>query len=265
MTANYTEKDFSEMRFRVDKVDIMTYQPLVSFPELNIYSEFSEETMISSKESLLKREFPKVFAYIVFAYDMKSPCVTHNIGLLSRKKEALLLAGFKEDKKTGKFCQIAEKLVANDIEEVNRMIIRFLRILKNPTYETLQSYYQSLHRQNYELMSGMSPNKDGEYAPLTSADHKRLVENTKVLNDEIRELTSLLMSGDDDDNILNSLYDSIETDDTNITPEQIARKLYFEENLKLFNPYESDDSIEDFILRHKKEASSYTDKKRGKK
>ncbi len=246
----YTENDFKGMRFRVDKIDVNTYDPRKSFPEIKIYYEYTDDFLKREKDIL--QNFGKIFAYIVFAYDMKSPFVIHNTSILKRKKEALLAAGFTENR-IGRFPRIAEKLISNESPIMARMIIRFVRLLRSSAYATLVGYQEALYRQTQVLILGGVEEKKNANITLrknTGKEEQTAVQITQQLTKHIEELTSKLLVHDTEGKILSSLYDSIETDDLNCTPEEIAAQIHIGETPKLYNPVEDEKKIEDWIRLH---------------
>lgn len=236
--AEYSEKEFSKIKWRVDKVDINSYNPLISFPDISFYPEF---TTIDVKD-ILGDNFGRVVAYIIFAYDMNSPYVRHNDNIVKRKREAMLASGFKLNK-SSRFPILAENIILNKLEIANNMIIRFLRILKSSEWASYITYQDVLFELLGKLKSG---------GGLEVSDYKNTIANTKELREEIKSLEESFLESDTNQNLVEALYDTIETDDLDMSAEDIARRIYMKQEPKLFNPYEEDKPIEDFILQNLK-------------
>lgn len=250
----FDKRDFQDMRFRVDEVDVLTYNPLRSFPELKKYPEFSK-TIIES----LQPDAGKMFAYVAYCYDFKSPYVMNSDNIVKRKKEALLASGFKQDE-NNRFSELAEQILANRHPKVNAMIVRYVRILKSSSWMTLVGYEETLAKHILWMTSGQME-KDGETVDIEPTAYKAVINNTETLKDLIDKLRSELLSGDNNPDLQKAVYDSIEMDDLNITPEEIAMHQFMGENPKLFNPYKEELTIEEFIQKHVKTAERYDSRK----
>jgi len=258
MAHNYTDTDFDGLRFRVDKILTKDYDPIQKFPELAIYPEFSDEIV-----GELKKDLGKIFTYIVYTYDYKSPFVIYSDNIIKRKKEALENSGFGWSRQTGKYSAIAEDMITCKNKAINLMVIRYCRILRNNDWMTLVGFEEALARQIAEMTSGMT-HKDGKEVELTPEQHARTINNVKTLRNEIKELTSDFFSKDTNESLKESIYDSIELDDLNITPEQIAKQMHMGQHPKLYNPYIGDDNIEEVINKHIKSAIQYDTEKQKK-
>ena len=73
--VKYSEEEYVNMKFRVDKIDVNATDPIQYFPELKFYPEFSDEKLI--RELLEKNIFNKIFIYIVYSTDINSPYVRY--------------------------------------------------------------------------------------------------------------------------------------------------------------------------------------------
>ena len=245
---NFTERDYSAMRYRIDKVDLLTYNPLHSFPEFKKYPEFNVNLGVG-----MQKYFRNVFAYIAFTYDWGSPYVINYDNLLRRKKECLVAANFKCDA-DGKFPKIAEDILANKNPLVNRMIICFCRSLRNADWLALVGYEETLSKHLMWMTSGKMDTADGTSENLDPKLYSSVISNIESLRTNITELRTKFLTNDDNKDLIKAIYESIETDDLNITPEEIAYQLYMGSNPKLFNPYKQNIPVEEFIEKQLKMA-----------
>ena len=242
----YHKEEFVNLRFRVDEVDVLTYDPRVSFPEIMHYPELSDTKLI---QGLLKSNlYGKMFSYIVFAYDPTSPFVRFNDSIIKRKVERMEVCGIRK-KKDGKYEAEIEHVMINMNEEVNRMIIRYLKLVKNSDWAILSSYQETLFRQLDQLRSG-SADKD-----------KDTIANTQTLSKEIASLQFNFLAGDNRGNLLESLYDAIEIERLALKPEDIAAISFMKEKPELFNPYnEKGKKVSDYINEHFRNLEKYEEK-----
>jgi hypothetical protein len=239
----YNKDEYKKLRFRVDEIDVLSYDPRVSFPEINYYPELSDKALISGL--VMKNMYGQIFAWIVYAYDPTSPYVRLNDGIIKRKTEAMEAVGISKNK-NGKYDDNIERILINKDEEVNRMIIGFLKRVRNSQWAILCSYQETLYRQLDELRSG-SAEKD-----------KDTISNTQILSKEIEELQFTFLTNDNSDTLREALYDAIEIENLALKPEDIARLALMKENPHLFNPYIDDKRpIKDFIAQHFAELMEY--------
>ncbi len=239
----YNKDEYQKLRFRVDEVDVLSYDPIISFPEIKYYPELSDSNLISGL--VMNNLYGQIFAWIVYAYDPTSPYVRLNDGIIKRKTEAMEAVGISKNK-NGKYDQFIERILTNGNEEVNRMIIRFLKLVRNSQWAILSTYQETLYRQLDELRSG-SAEKD-----------KDTISNTQTLSKEIDELQLTFLTNDDSSYLREALYDAIEIENLALKPEDIARLALMKENPHLFNPYTDDKRpIKDFIAEHFAELVEY--------
>lgn len=148
--AEFKSKDFENILYPVhtlkkgmDIFDIL--------PELLDYKEFTLPIPAS-----IKRE--KLFTYIVYAYDSKSPYVTKIDNIKDRKIQAALDAGFRTTDAKG-FTDSVLKMLNCENDNINEMIIRYLRIQgKDITGLAVdqEAYYQI----NLRIIRGLAGNDD---------------------------------------------------------------------------------------------------------
>lgn len=239
--SKYNPSEYSKLRFKVMDIDILSYDPNKSFPEINDYPEFSDPIYLSQ----LGDKFKNVFAYIVLCYDFNSPHVKHNEILIKRKRDAATDAMFTKEN-SSKFDKFYEDIILCRNDVVNRMIIRFVRILRVSDWSTLVAYEEKLNQQLQKLLDNTGV--------LEPNDEKTIIASTKTLRQEIAELRSNILQGDTTESLKVSLYDTIETEELDLSPEDIARRHTLKENPKVFNPYKENKPIKEWIDQHYKNA-----------
>jgi len=218
--------DFSKMMFPAHLID-NSIDILRSYPNLKLYPEFiippkkdkDEEYSLINKFGLTK-----VFRFIVFAYDRKSPLVSNlTMSVIKRKTEALLLAGFI-------------------IDEDNDDIFNIVTCRNRPIAKLIGRYCRIQHNMKFtSLMSKMDAHyNETEYLRTETDASKRTacLKNQNQLEEEIDTLVNTILSGDNAELLKEEIYAQIEMDELGIMPEDIAKKLIEGVNpLGDFNPH----------------------------
>lgn len=239
--TDYSESDYVKMRFRVDKVNPDSCDPVKNFPEISRNEIFVSEEFAGQLVDL--DIYGNVFTYVVLAYDPNSPFVRFNDNVLKRKRDAAKAAGFNVVEETQKFSEITENIICNRNAIVNRMITEYLRMLKNDDWALLVSYQEMLYSQLEHLREGL---EEGE--AVNGSNYRNILNNTQTLSKAIKVLENDILEKDTSRDILEALYDTIETDKLDLRPEDIANKIVMKEHPDLFNPYLDDErSVEEFI------------------
>ena len=238
--AEFLKSDFEKLRFRVDLIDVLNCDILHSFPEIRYFPEFSEGICTS-----LGLKFSQVFAYICLAYDMNSPYVKKYDDIIKRKKTVADAVLFRR-KQSGDFIPEVNKLISCEFPEVNRMIIRFCRMLKSDEWTSHITYQEA--KKNAELLL-LDPK-------LESQDKKTNFDISVKLRKEIQELKQYFLADDANRNLVNSLYDAIDEEEL-MTPEFVALKDFQREHLELFNPYVNKIPINKYMERLLEGASTF--------
>lgn len=176
--ADFKSKDFDNILYPVHTLkkgmDLFS-----QFDELLNYKEFTEKIPQSTP-------IERVFKYIVFAYDSKSPYVTQINDLTERKIEAAKDAGFRTTHEKG-FSDTVVKILNCQNDKVNAMIIRYLRMQgKDITGLAVdQEVYYQLNLRVLRGLSGTEDDKDAQAkvkAELSEKKDKmrlRLEENAR--------------------------------------------------------------------------------------
>lgn len=221
------ELDFKGFKFekiltlkeRERVLDIYPY--LQNYPELD-----------PLKYSGIKIPFDKALRYVMFYYTRNA---LHDAfpEIAKRKKEAALLAGFKLSEATGRFSPRVEEMLNCENEKVNQLIIRFVRRSSNKKFTQLCVFEEARAKQMQKLLDGVG-DKDKE---LT----KVVMENVKTLTKDIEDLETDLLNEDTTVDLLELMYNEVDSSNLGISPEEIAHASKdgtIDEIIK--SPYESD-------------------------
>jgi len=152
--------DFNRLHIPVHTVE--KGQDIVNkFKELQEHIEFSMYPHSDRND---------VIRYVVYAYDPESPFVKNSTSELSKRKEAAAdAAGFERNKRTGLFAANVTELMELRNEEVNRMVICYLKMLHNYTWTQIVTYEQLF----WEYISLL-------LEPLVNTDEKKLMEAANI-------------------------------------------------------------------------------------
>lgn len=117
--SDFKSKDFENILYPVHtlkkSMDLFT-----EYHQLLDHKEFTKTLPASTP-------IEKVFKYIVFVYDSKSPYVTQISDLTDRKIQAAKDSGFRTTHTNG-FSDTVIKMLNCQIDPINEMIIRYLRM-----------------------------------------------------------------------------------------------------------------------------------------
>ena len=141
-------------------------------------------------------------------YDSSSPFREGISDLTERRIEAAKQAGF-EVQSNKKFPEVIEKVLLCENDDVNEMIIDYVRLQKNVTYSFLVTLEEAYSRSLKKFVSG----KAEEFATV------------KKMQAEIEKCENKLLSQDNNRLLVESLYDIMEYERLELRPEDIARKL----------------------------------------
>jgi hypothetical protein len=232
---NYGVQDFSDARYNV--LAIGNQKVIEAFPDLKKFPEFNFNY---KKSSGLDHE--KVLKYVLLLY-------TENIlrrsvpDLEKRKMEAALLAGFERDQNK-KFSESIKTIFKCENLDVNRLIIRVIRLNNSNAFEQLAVYEEARSRQMFKLLS-----------PTTGDEKtKEIHENIRRMTSDIEDLERKLLMEEKSKDLIDSLYYEIENIQLGIRPEEIAeaKKAGALDSI-LDNPYKQDiPEMENIDLRPKR-------------
>lgn len=203
----FEKKMYENMMIDVPKL-LKGSASIVSQPKLKQWSEFTKFELPLGMANCRDN----IVAYVALCYDIGSPFVAEFKSITRRK--ILAAEDAKLPKNGGKFTTNVEKILSNEVESVNHMIIRYLRLLKNIEWATYITYLDSLFTQ----LNALRTNTEG-------SDTKHIIANTKSLREAISELEASFLADDTNRNLRTTMYDVIENEELGLRPEDIAKKI----------------------------------------
>lgn len=157
------------------------------------------------------RRKAKLFQYIIFVYDKKSPLVKKEPKLEDRKIQAVLLAGILvKDEIPEEMIQVMEGTNA-DYDNVYFAIARYMLLNPDPLHISLVTYYQLLIGYNVSV------------AKNTDIKNNAMAKAIKETTDNIRETEELMFGGDEGSEIRRIITSSMDIKDIDLRPETVAR------------------------------------------
>ena len=206
----FKKKDFAELLFPVYNTETNKRDFREVFPSLVEHSEFCKKT-----PSL---NFNKLFKYIVYVYDRKSPFLQIE-DLVERKKEAAIEAGFIVE--NSKFKNSVVELLNCENKIANAMILRYCR-LQGKEWANFQASIEAFYQINLQLISNIKDDTDDaiEFAKKKAALDKAADDFNERLNTKARRFLNQETSQEIHDDLW-SLVDR-ENNEIKITPEDYA-------------------------------------------
>jgi hypothetical protein len=175
--ADFRSQDFKEILFPVHTLT-MSMNLFETYPNLYDFDEFME---------VLPPEIPiaKVFKYIVYVYDKKSPFYTQIDDLIDRKKQAALEVDFKltED---GEFTEEVKAVLNCKNKRVNAMILRYCRI-QGKEFTNIVASNEAFYQLNLKLLSNHPD--DGDSKSKAALDND-VTNMAKRLSEKARDFLS---------------------------------------------------------------------------
>jgi len=170
--ADFRSQDFKEILFPVHTLT-MSMNLFDKFPKLLDYDEFGAK---------LPPELPiiKVFRYIVYVYDSKSPFYTQIEDLIERKKQAAKEVDFYLTDE-GEFHPEVKGVLDCENKRVNAMILRYCR-MQGKEFTNIVASTEAYYQINLELLSN---DKDDDAKGKAALD-KQATEVGDRLNEKIR-------------------------------------------------------------------------------
>lgn len=179
------------------------------FPQLSKYPEFSTDNMYHVKK---RYNEAKILKWIILCYDIKSD-FREVTNVYKRKIDSALSAGFEKGP-DGYIYPSYIRAINGDDQVVNKWIIRYCRIQHSAKFSKLCVYEDELYRD----LQGL---KD-----LTEPNARRIaIQNINNLESEVGVLQREFLAGDETKNIVDELYNHVEIEQLELTPEDIAHKI----------------------------------------
>lgn len=209
----FRSKDFDNILYPVHTLPKKGVDLFKEFPELLDYKEFT----LSTPESV---PIDKVFKYIVYAYDSKSPYVTQIDNLQERKIQAAKDAGFSQQHKDG-FSQSVIQILNCEHDHVNEMIIRYLR-LQGKDITGLATDQEVYYRLNLRVIRGLQGTEDQKDAQ--AAEQAKLSEQKDKMRERLEENARNFLEQEVAQGLHRKLWEEAEREAEHIklTPEDYA-------------------------------------------
>lgn len=205
---DFEQEEFDGLMLPVHQTPV-NIDILDKFPELGRYIEFKQH--VPEKNNVIR--------YIVYFYDRKTP-LSRIENILMRKSEAAKLAGFELENE--KFPEYVEEILKCENHVVNAMIIRYLRISNNHKFAmlstTIELYYRNLNNQ-----------LDGS----KSATFKE----AQAMEKTISSITDELLQMDKAQILTEDMYQMIDYDNLDLSPEDVAKRIKAGLPGVSYNPY----------------------------
>lgn len=155
----------------------------------------------------------KVIRFIVLFFDMAEELSVSHPDIMARKLFAAEVAGFERDADRRFSDEVALMLIGKN-ENVNRMIVRYVKLFPEPQYPSYVAYQAMLMQQMVASMNETDPKLV-----------KEIRLNITDLNKQISALVEKIFRGDTSASLMKSLYSSMEEEKLGIRPEDVARAL----------------------------------------
>lgn len=211
---HFKSQDFKDVLYNVHtlkrSVDIFK-----EFPKLQEYEEF-----YPTLPSALPKD--KVFKFIVYAYDQKSPFFTQIEDLIERKKAAVQEAGFTPHHKDG-FSEPVKKMLNCEDKKINAMIIRYCRF-QGKAFTNLVSSQEAFYQINLQLLSNIKSETDS--AIKFSTEKAKLDDLATDYSERLDEKARKFLSQETAQGLHDDLWRLAEEEAMNIpiTPEDYANE-----------------------------------------
>ncbi|MHA1676202.1 MAG: hypothetical protein ACTSU6_03400 [Candidatus Njordarchaeales archaeon] len=166
----------------------------------------------------------KIITYLILLYDPDSPLRREVPDWITRRKEAMIMAGYPVQK-TGRFAEKVELVLENKNPDTLLMLMKLLRIFGSPDYTALIMYY---HLFNATLQA---------QAMGTFDKPSVLIKAISDTLDKIKEQEHIVFGGQETLELKKALYKDIADDQSNVKVENIAELLSKGDDLGSFNPY----------------------------
>lgn len=180
--AHFKSQDFKDMLYPVHtlKRDVDIFK---SFPKLKDFEEFG----VTLSPTI---PITKIFKYIVYAYDQRSPFFTQIEDLRERKILSIKEAGFEPTHQKG-FNDSVRMVLNCEHKKVNAMIIRYCRF-QGKEFTNLVSSQEAFYQSNLQLLSNIQSKDDdaNKVAQEKAKLDELLSKHAERLNEKARKFLS---------------------------------------------------------------------------
>lgn len=219
IVPEFKTSDFRGMMFPVHEAHTKHLNPLAAFPELKKYPEFEK---LKQRKMFGHIEPMRLFSYMVYVYDRKSPFVIEFDNIMERKKKALLYLGVGGNAK--KFNDKVVDIMQCKHDDLNKMIIRFCRMQGSIEYSHLvantEAYYHIMQEIVKEIR-GVDAEDNAKIAKIKT----EISIKAKEIVDTIDSLRKSLLSRDRNDKLDRVMWATIEEEierTIRLSPEQMT-------------------------------------------
>ena len=172
--ADFRSQDFINILFPVHTLT-MSMNLFDTYPKLLDFEEFGMK---------LPPEIPinKVFKYIVYVYDSRSPFYNQIDDLIDRKKQAAKEVEFLLTEE-GEFCPDVKEVLNCENKRVNAMILRYCR-MQGKEFTNIVASNEAFYQINLKLLSN---DKDSGDAKTKASLDEDATKMAKRLNEKVRD------------------------------------------------------------------------------
>ena len=204
MKIEWIDRDFNDMVYNPWKIPFNTHLKKV-YPVLGLYPELDPK--------MKKLAVNKVLRYVMYMYDKGSPLITKIDGIYKQKIEAATLAGFKM-RPSGTFDEEVNEMMVGYNHQVNHMIVRYLRLMRDEEFMQFRIYKEKL----YTSLQKMQEIDD----PKILAS---IISVNKSLTAVIDQIKVDFFRPGDAKQLIEVLYEQAEFEDLELTPEHITDRI----------------------------------------
>lgn len=215
----FADRDFDDMMYPIHTIpegkNVYASTPLLH--KLPYFAKFMDPMLDKSM----------VIKYVIYAYDRNSPIFV-KFGLtddVKRKTTAAMYAGWKPDPLHGTFNEFVNKMLCGFNQQVNLMIIDYVRQYNDPEWSVLMAGYDALFRKlevlsktdSVDIKKGQNDLKDEEM-------YGKLFVQAQTMAAQLSEMSTKILT-DDNKPLKKDLYcviDASQKSKLNITPERMA-------------------------------------------
>jgi len=206
MEFEFEDKEFKSLMF-----DVYNLHPKASvlnkFPKLRAFPEF--------RKKINKLDNNKIIKYIILMYDENTPLKKVE-DVNKRKLIAGKMALFPETDE-GMFTEPYVSAIEGKNNIFNLKMMRYLRFHKNHKYSFLVTLENSYYNNLSQAMGG----------------NNKAYDAAKKQKDDLKEAVDDLFNNDESEDIRNTLYDHIQMDELNLSPEEVSD--YLEKNNRTYD------------------------------
>lgn len=175
-------EDFKDLQYKIHGLPAKE-SVLKKFPELQRFPEFTQNKLTAGLDK------DKVIRYIIYCYDKRCPFLSEK-NLTKRKALCALEAGFELTAKEV-FPTAVQTMLEGKNEQINRMVIRFVRNQRDMKYALLVSGTETYY-DNIAKIAAIEKDSDVN----DSSQKSILFDKTSKLSEQLETLADEIFNGD---------------------------------------------------------------------